>query len=282
MSIQSGRFDRSQVRFHHGRPVPGTPFAQFCDTENISNNRHWPHPPKPDVLLSQGPYPPRINTLALSSHSATTLQLLLERSTREPIFISSFQREAIEQLFSIRRQHLMFRNRLEEESIFDAYYAALDSIFFNSLQGLCKIIILPHESLGPKVGLFSPPGSDNIPENYAGLIEIEDSKIRRANWSQERRVHDYIETLMHEMLHAYFDIYVCVCDETCRSEKTRALGEEGHGVCWQWAALAMERRSEILLGRRFFMLRKESWEEESDEYRAGVGKDEVRRLRLGN
>jgi len=60
------------------------------------------------------------------------------------------------------------------------------------------------------------------------------------------RLKGYVETLLHEMLHAFFNLFTCLC-ETCmgmtekeRREKTKTAGASGHGMPWHMVAQRIE------------------------------------------
>ncbi|OWO97693.1 hypothetical protein B2J93_2453 [Marssonina coronariae] len=270
MSVISGMFDRSQVRFHHGKPVSGPRFTQCVEESHVSTRR-W-HPQNIDVVFSRGV--PKINLLVLSGHCPDALLCVLEKYFQDHRSDSLLQRHALQQFLTTKEKQLKSRAPLESKSIFKTYYDALDTIFFfGSLKDLCKISICPPRSLGRnRVGQFINFGVTGR-DGYAGLIELEDTTERFVDpgvHTRKWRVHDYIETLLHEMLHAYFDIFACICHARCERRKKRALGTSGHGTAWQWAALAIEEKSGDLFFKKFDMCREPSWNLESAAYRDGA------------
>ncbi|ESZ97299.1 hypothetical protein SBOR_2327 [Sclerotinia borealis F-4128] len=68
---------------------------------------------------------------------------------------------------------------------------------------------------------------------------------------------NYLGTMLHEMVHAFFSIYVCKCNTVCRDKvlEFEQSGHTGHGMNWQNAARSIERfvrhglRLDIRLGR---------------------------------
>lgn len=68
---------------------------------------------------------------------------------------------------------------------------------------------------------------------------------------------NYLGTMLHEMVHAFFSIYVCKCNTVCRRKalEFEESGATGHGIHWQSAARSIERfvryglRLDIRLGR---------------------------------
>jgi hypothetical protein len=52
-------------------------------------------------------------------------------------------------------------------------------------------------------------------------------------------IQNYLVVLLHEMVHAIFDIYTCRCDKGCKQQHAR-VGGGGHWVEWQTAARKIE------------------------------------------
>ena len=49
------------------------------------------------------------------------------------------------------------------------------------------------------------------------------------------------------MTHAYFGIYVYMCDDSCQDIYEELIGEWGHSKCWQEVAFALEKATVPLL-----------------------------------
>jgi hypothetical protein len=65
-----------------------------------------------------------------------------------------------------------------------------------------------------------------------------------------------IGTLVHEMLHAYYELHVCPCDKgKCRGYRSNlaTIGFTGHGFCWSLSARHLEdfARTELKLDLEF-------------------------------
>ncbi|KAF5871907.1 uncharacterized protein Bfra_008933 [Botrytis fragariae] len=68
---------------------------------------------------------------------------------------------------------------------------------------------------------------------------------------------NYLGTMLHEMVHAFFSIYVCKCNTSCRRKvlEFEESGMTGHGMQWQRAARSIESfvrqglRLDVRLGR---------------------------------
>ncbi|KUJ08849.1 uncharacterized protein LY89DRAFT_327299 [Mollisia scopiformis] len=50
----------------------------------------------------------------------------------------------------------------------------------------------------------------------------------------------HLGTLAHEMLHSFFHIYVCRCEEKCKAHLKEKNGLTGHGLPWHRCALTIE------------------------------------------
>jgi hypothetical protein len=99
----------------------------------------------------------------------------------------------------------------------------------------------------------STSGDEDIPDGYACVIRIAKPHETRVPVVGDPHMIHYAETLLHEMLHAYFDIYVCRHNKACDQESDSMVGRGGHQKSWQEAALIIERSTTRLLGYRFDM-----------------------------
>jgi hypothetical protein len=119
------------------------------------------------------------------------------------------------------------------------YFLFFDKIFFfSAIQDNCGFSFVhpPLTDWGGNIlhGKCRPLDDDFKPTNtlsswLVSLVEM-DGKLR---------LHSYIEILLHEMLHAYFQIYVCRC-LSCEKRNDIFLGLTGHGYAWQLAAIQLE------------------------------------------
>jgi hypothetical protein len=57
--------------------------------------------------------------------------------------------------------------------------------------------------------------------------------------SKSTRLQSYVGALLHEMIHAYFQLYTCSCRK-CVDEERPLRGVTGHGIAWQRAAKVIE------------------------------------------
>ncbi|KAF7960701.1 hypothetical protein EAE96_000375 [Botrytis aclada] len=73
----------------------------------------------------------------------------------------------------------------------------------------------------------------------------------------KKLLENYLGTMLHEMVHAFFSIYVCKCNTSCRRKvlEFEQSGMTGHGMQWQRAARSIESfvrqglRLDVRLGR---------------------------------
>lgn len=56
---------------------------------------------------------------------------------------------------------------------------------------------------------------------------------------REDRLRSYLETLLHEMIHAFLNIYTCLCSK-CSYDIPRTIGHTGHGLPWHKIANSIE------------------------------------------
>ena len=130
-----------------------------------------------------------------------------------------------------------------------------------------------------KVGLLgrtTTEGSypDIYAENIITSISVPLDGPRRARQAEYRQ---RLGSLLHEMLHAYFEIrYYCNCGNfsvglrrACCSGIER-IGVTEHGQCWLLAALALEDFAEAELKFKFELGRAHTWEEEVAHTKTGV------------
>ncbi|APA10342.1 hypothetical protein sscle_06g051120 [Sclerotinia sclerotiorum 1980 UF-70] len=65
-------------------------------------------------------------------------------------------------------------------------------------------------------------------EEIRAIIEI----WRRTDIaSRQERLRSYPETLLHETIHAFLNIYTCLCSK-CSHDIPRTIRHTGHGLAW--------------------------------------------------
>lgn len=140
----------------------------------------------------------------------------------------------------------------------EKYYKVLDDIFFfGSLKNLCLLRVKTelNEALGECYHGTKKP-SKEISDGFACAIHISAAHDVQEEQRRKNYMFVYVETLLHEMIHAYFRIYTCICTKACRRTSEKMVGNSGHQQSWQEAALVIEESSERLLGHRIDMSRR--------------------------
>jgi hypothetical protein len=95
--------------------------------------------------------------------------------------------------------------------------------------GYCRFL-LPGYEMDPRFRLEYP----------LGPIWIKKGRTQR---DPIAKIEEYLDTLVHEMLHALFVIYACSCKNGCAEKLYDAFY---NGASWQAAAYAIERASKLL------------------------------------
>lgn len=109
-------------------------------------------------------------------------------------------------------------------------------------------------------------------------LEVEITVFRDEDTNRPRRLKGYLETLLHEMCHAFFDLYGCRFDGCYNVWEKQ--GAKGHGHAWQDIALAVEiaAADKNLLGLSLDLGRKNSLAVEMVyEERSAASNDELAR-----
>lgn len=136
------------------------------------------------------------------------------------------------------------------------FFDLFNDMYFNGLiTGYCKIVLLKASVLRKRflesdlIGHCDPcfprEGRDPRfqPENVMCTLSIviqDNCRVveQKGPWT---RIQDHLDTLIHEMLHAMFDIYTCRCEHGCR-QKQEVEGGGGHHTEWLAVAKAIERK----------------------------------------
>lgn len=125
----------------------------------------------------------------------------------------------------------------------DAWFKCFDGIFFGGmLQGRCAVSFNPDLDsigLGETYTHHQPhlfPGFSHS-SNKIPIVAIDILSENPNLVPLERRVTS-VETLLHEMTHAFLDIYSCECEgifpvcHPCREKFSADMGEAPHGFSW--------------------------------------------------
>lgn len=120
-------------------------------------------------------------------------------------------------------------------------YPALDALFFfGQLRKYVPVFL--HKSLDtPDTIAAYTPRLDLLPlarrgAAVVGPVQIHLSERLPCDWARgmcsfDDSFKDYYTMLLHEATHAFFDIFICKCNNGCneRVESTSGIGKSGHG-----------------------------------------------------
>jgi hypothetical protein len=265
----------SKPTFHHGRPIPNSPFENWVRQESTRSPGE-PHPRSLKLSTNWLDGTESIPNLLLSSHSpvdlSSTIQTFISRRGNQ---INPSQRIGIESYLLERKTgHFGTIAAPEDRETMMRYYDYFnDIIFCGSLEGLCAIrFCRDSDRLGmgtDDLGAAITPVTGSvhrvqIPDGYAALIKIKDRSEESPRMDEETRLLSYLSTLLHEMLHVFFGVYVCLCSNACRKRHADEIGRNGHRKSWQLPALAVEEASLALLGEVVDLSRRTSFEEDEE------------------
>ncbi|KAE8442420.1 hypothetical protein EG329_003378 [Mollisiaceae sp. DMI_Dod_QoI] len=179
------------------------------------------------------------SSLSKGHHSAPDVAMKVIHYTRRierdlnPRQKSALARYRSKDVFSTRNI-----GQYSESTIFNAYFRFFDDMFFGGLLKLrCTVVFTGRD--GKKLGEFGESSThgtmvDGRAEGVYGTIRIHEATHLKND--RERRLWG-LGTLLHEMLHCFFDFYTCFIP-SCR-DSLPLLGKE-HGFAWQDAAYALK------------------------------------------
>ena len=135
------------------------------------------------------------------------------------------------------------------------YFEIFDDAFFGGLlKGFCKLELVLEpwifRRLGIKTGGYCTrynPGKARDPryqleKPHVVITLVEYVKLFRTchPCKATARIEEYLVCLLHEMIHALFDIYSCQCENGCKQKTLRQATPGGHHMPRQFAAKAIE------------------------------------------
>ncbi|CAG8955710.1 hypothetical protein HYFRA_00010976 [Hymenoscyphus fraxineus] len=248
-----------QPRFLYGRALKDSSFERWVEDEKFkAKKRRSDHPAKLSITDTGDAI--EFIGLMICGHSPIDLASLLESYFARQDYIgrlglhsrksnlSPMQHEAIRDYRGRTEDFLMGARTLDDGTMLTDYFRVFDSLFFNgTLKNLCSIFLIRNQNFVP-LGQTRPPTTTS---HVAMKIEIRDLFTfpgRCEVLPLRERLASYIETLLHEMLHAFFMIYSCPCI-SCNviNESAQGLGLLGHGESWLRAALQLELAAKTLL-----------------------------------
>jgi hypothetical protein len=192
-------------------------------------------PPKPKKVHITHRIPRHELELGMMTPGSYSLEnlrdALLDHLSRSEEEYTEIQLRGIREFKERGTYNLSQPHRLEE---IRKFYDIFNDVFFNGLLvGKCPLAFVPSDTNGPASGLSavfthywtyyqgrSPPYRPGWKvHNPQILICLKD------NWCRHRATfRSYLDSLVHEMLHAYFGNYACRCDYGCDDHA------EEHGV----------------------------------------------------
>jgi hypothetical protein len=141
----------------------------------------------------------------------------------------------------------------EDTSVLAEYLHLFDEMYFcGALANLIYVEVAPRGFEGLETtdygdfcshrdgGLWTPH------VDFQGRIRIGDLKEQKRFSDPETRLHHYLGTLLHEAIHAMFELYVCYGHRRCRSREIRYMDWDGHGKLFTKVAARIEVATEIL------------------------------------
>jgi hypothetical protein len=172
--------------------------------------------------------------ISFSEHRGPNLSELQENA------LQSFRKEKIYDL----RDHI----RIPIEEVILTYFVLFDDLFFfGSLSDRCDLAMDREESVNSGRRGLMIGREVNVKKKIFGMVEKtvgEKSCIIVLNSHREEfpgryeKLKGYVETLLHEMCHAFFELWGCPQSE-CVGGYDK-LGKTRHGRLWQDVALALE------------------------------------------
>ena len=130
-----------------------------------------------------------------------------------------------------------------DSEVIATYFRIFDDLyFFGSLYGNTEVRIISDNTGGKYAGFT---------RNYWKRIFVHEHEHHPDLVHRGVRIYHYIQTLLHEMCHAFFGLYGCREEDEdmnqCK-ECSWVVAEGGHGPAWADMARAIERSSEGYLG----------------------------------
>ncbi|QSZ32321.1 hypothetical protein DSL72_001895 [Monilinia vaccinii-corymbosi] len=171
------------------------------------------------------------------------------------------------------------------KAILEKYFHIFDDLFFGGTLGE-KVTIVASATPNDDAGLrgiarqdFDSTHNCYVPKSTITIYDHQDPIFGK-------RMRFFFNTLVHEMCHAFFQVYRCV-GSCCDNDSLLELGPTGHGIMFQELAYDIERmaaRKSVLgfklnLGRYFNLLRdiwdEADWKDRMDVSRWGFDEQKI-------
>lgn len=237
----------------NGRPYPDTSFSNFLKFARI---RQPGRTLKPDVVPEIG-----FRELRMESHTSGDLASSLVEYILPKNSLFPYQQQAVLDFTQLRLTYSPRSTRVAQsihyhQFVLSQYYEVFDDVFFmGGLRKLCKIEFF-HENQG-RLELFGrcmqplTLRHGDSTRRYAQVIQIFSPRNQPLD---EPKYKNYMRpllcTLLHEMLHAFFRIYV------------HSSAPIGHGWQWQIAAHHIQIAAEGYWGGVWYLGRTRIWHRE--------------------
>lgn len=145
--------------------------------------------------------------------------------------------------------------------IVESWFGALDRTFFYSLLTKQIAVEVKHRPNVDWWGLYKPntvsQDSRGIrstgirsPANFSAWKPTININTQGLPGSFRNQIKALVGTLLHEMLHAFIDLYSCQCLETCLdlNKEQEAIGISGHADAWSTAMVQLQQALESEVG----------------------------------
>jgi hypothetical protein len=133
------------------------------------------------------------------------------------------------------------------------FFDIFNDVYFNGvLTGYCQLEALEENTVTSRLGFYCLGYCQTKCAGYVSDPRFKTEKpsssiiISNRRWGQATsRIEQCLEILIHEMLHAIFDIFTCYCDYGCLDRFSRKYYTSGHDVYWQATAYAIEKADAV-------------------------------------
>lgn len=161
------------------------------------------------------------------------------------------------QLVALERFHRTSLARLHDhdpdsDGVIEQFFRIFDDLIFRgALRHRVNWTFIHEHEVNPlKPTLGTCWGNRVDPGTWAGTVRADIKITRRLQVNLTERLVAYLGTLLHEMAHAIFCIYCCLCHDQCRWQVYFTEGPTHHGAVWQDMTQAIEDGVYELLGIR--------------------------------
>jgi hypothetical protein len=184
------------------------------------------------------------------THEEVQQRLLNNLSNHRALAVDVFWERGLQDLNAKTERSIPYSRKLEK------YFNAFNDIFFFGAvtDDLCKLTFVKagwrrwnrNQSGDCDEGFTTDHRRSQISHRSRPLTKV--YIYERLDQDDEAMLlHKCLEILLHEMIHAFIHIYICLCP-SCEVQTARLEGSGGHGVTWHLLADAMEDFTARFLG----------------------------------